>query len=338
VPGPRPPPGGSRLAALLLAAAPALGAPAELLREEAYNYRVVGELPAGWQRRGNELEFTYSLEGIPHAHVRLVRERVAGALDAAAALEKRRGFYAFPGAEAKEPVAAATWAGRPAAVLEHRAELLGVPCLRRVTAMEARGIWYERIETVYGDVADDAGFARGAEVLRDGFRLLVAPLPEEQASAAGVATLHDADAGYRVVKPEGWLRREVDPAADPGCRAAFERRDAGRRLRALARVYEYGSRRGFDLQIWMDMHYRRFASENEGVARASAAAPQVKGAERGAAERYAGTRDGGAIAVTVLLFQAPDGRLFALRLTVYGSPDADLEASLAALVGGFEIL
>ncbi len=310
----------------------------ELLREEAYNYRITGELPPGWARRGTEMEFSYAVEGIPHAHVRLVRERVAGEIDPLAALDKRRAFYAFPGAEVKEPVAAALWAGQPAAVLEHRAELHGVACLRRVTVMEARGIWYERIETIYGDAGQDAGFLKGAELFRDGFKLLVQPIPRDRVPDLRAETFHDADAGYRIVKPEGWLRREVDPASDPGCRTAFELPGPDRRLRALARLYEYGPRRGFDLKIWMDAHYRRFASENEGVTREAAEPPKMKGVERALAERYTGTRDNTAIAVWVLFLQSTDGRLFALRITTYGVVDAELRASLDALLAGFEIL
>ncbi|MGQ0613979.1 MAG: hypothetical protein ACT4PV_09610 [Planctomycetaceae bacterium] len=328
---------GSACAALLLLQGAAACAP-ELLREEAYNYRITGELPPGWARRGAEIEFSYTVEGIPHAHIRLVRERVAGEIEPEAALDKRRAFYAFPGAEAKEPVTAALWAGQPAAVLEHRAELHGVACLRRVTVMEARGIWYERIETIYGDAAQDADFLKGAELFRDGFKLLVPPLPRDRAPDTRAETLHDPDAGYRILKPEGWLRREVDPASDPGCRTAFERPGSDRRLHALARLYEYGPRRGFDLKIWMDSHYRRFAAENEEATREAGEAPKMKGAERALAERYTGKRDKTAIAVSVLLLQSPDGRLFALRITTYGEVDAELRASLEAILAGFEIL
>ena len=48
-------------AALLLVAGPLL-AESEVVREEIYNYRIVGTLPAGWKRTSARLSFTYSID------------------------------------------------------------------------------------------------------------------------------------------------------------------------------------------------------------------------------------------------------------------------------------
>ena len=55
----------------------------ELLREESFNYRIVGKLPVGWSRdKAGVLSYTFAAEEIPHGHIRIVRERVKGKLDA----------------------------------------------------------------------------------------------------------------------------------------------------------------------------------------------------------------------------------------------------------------
>jgi len=127
----------SGLPALLfvLLAAPA-EAPAELIRNEPWNFRVLGKLPAGWKRRNTStLDFTYTLETIPHAHTRLFYSHIKGVIDPQVVLEKRRGAYRFPGAkDAHEIMGAASWRGFPAAVFRHEVKLHGVICRRRVTA------------------------------------------------------------------------------------------------------------------------------------------------------------------------------------------------------------
>ena len=83
---------------LFMAAATAAAAPAEeLLREEVFNYRVVGSLPAGWRQQKASLHFTWFVDGIPHAHVQLARQRVEGKVDVEREFRKRLPHYLFPG-------------------------------------------------------------------------------------------------------------------------------------------------------------------------------------------------------------------------------------------------
>ena len=144
----------SGLPALLfvLLAAPA-DAPAEFIRNEPWNFRVLGKLPAGWKpRKGSTLDFTYTLETIPHAHTRLFHSHVKGAIDPQVLLDKRRGAYRFPGAkDAKEVMGEAKWGGFPAAVFRHeRTRCLQVFCVPGGTAvcLEPQGI--EHVETLIG--------------------------------------------------------------------------------------------------------------------------------------------------------------------------------------------
>jgi len=300
-----------------LLAAPAGAAPApELLREEAYNYRVLGELPRGWTRRADSLVFVFAIDEIPHAYVHLLRARIDGAVDVEAQLKLRAGLYRFPGAPAgTESVRKSTWAGRDAFLLEHEAQVNGVKCRRRVEAFVALGIWYERIETVYGETTEQMEAChQGLELFRSGFRLLAEPLTEEAKRDSAERTIESAEFGFRLVKPEGFLRKEVDPAADPGLRVAFEMRLPGPRGSVLVRLFEYGVRQDIPPKAWMDILFGGFSSYVANAQRAPAKAPEVKGATETLAERFTGERDGHPVEELLLLVRASGGRTFCLRV------------------------
>jgi hypothetical protein len=314
------------LVALLATRAAAAPAP-ELLREEAFNYRVVGELPRGWKRRGDALVFVFSAEEIPHAYVHLLRGRIEGAVDVEAQLKQRAAHYRFPGAPAgTETVRKAPWAGRDAFLLEHGATVNGVPCLRRVTAFVAQGIWYERIETVYGETTEEMEACReGLDLFRKGFRLLVEPLTPAEKADVAERVIESADFGFRLVKPEGFLRKEVDLAADPGLRVAFEARQDPRRG-VLVRLFEYGARKDIPPQAWMDLLFGGFQEHVPKAARAPADPPKVPGADEILAERFTGVREGRTIEELVAVVRAPGGRILCLRIrTTDGAPAPSLD-------------
>lgn len=320
-------PGGARarfLALMLVfAAAPAAAVPEpELHREEAFNFRVVGELPRGWTRREDALVFTFAIEEIPHAHVHLRRVTVEGAVDVAAHFERSAAQYRFPGAgDEAESVRKTTWAGRDAAMLEHEAEVNGVRCRRRVEALVARGIWYERIETVYGTTTEEIEACRsGLEVFRKGFRLLSPPLTEEERTDRKERTVESEELGFSIVKPEGFLRKEVDLVADPGLRVAFERRLENPRHGVLVRLFEYGVREDIPPKAWMDLFHGGFANHVAKAARAPAEAPEIPGAAETLAERFSGEREGLPIEELVVVVRATSGRIFCLRTRTSGPP------------------
>jgi hypothetical protein len=306
---------------LLLLAAAAADAPRELHRDERMNFRIVGALPAGWTRDDGALAFSYAIEEIPHAHVRITAARADRPKDPAALLARRAPSYRFPGAspEGDRAVREDRWDGQEAWVFEHHATARGVRCVRRVTAMWAKGVWYERIETLFGDVEEDEGFRKGAAVLREGFKLLAPPLP---APTPEIERFEDAVSGWRLEKPEGWLR--VETPHDPGLRLAFER--AG----VLVRLFDYGLRESrFDLKLWMDEHFRKFQTETVGATRAALEAPRIEGAEC-LAERHSGTRDGRALHAHVTLIRAGSGALLALRASTHGGGPAAADEAAAA--------
>lgn len=320
--------------ALLLAllAMPAAAAPApELLREESYNYRIVGELPRGWKRRGDALVFDFAVDGIPHAHVHLLRGRLEGAVDVETQLKQRAlAHYRFPGAGAgTESVRKEPWAGRDAFLLEHEATVNGVACRRRVAAFVALGIWYERIETVYGEKTEAMDACReGLDVFRKGFRLLAEPLTDAERTDAAEKAIESADFGFRIVKPQGFLRKDVDLASDPGLRVAFEAREARRGV--LVRLFEYGVRKDIPAQAWMDIFFGGFREAVPKAARAPAEAPKVPGAAELVAERFTGEREGRAIEELVVCVRSEGGRILCLRIrTTDGapSPPVDLQVN-----------
>ena len=145
-----------RQLAVLLAAATALAAPEkELVREEAFNYRVVGKLPPGWKRRGDrKMVYAFSIEGIPHAYVYFVRERLRGDVDVEQQILRRAPHYRFPGApdDAKETTRKTEWAGRPAwrwsiAGQADRPVATAVPGIR---TQNGSWVWMERMVMAWG--------------------------------------------------------------------------------------------------------------------------------------------------------------------------------------------
>lgn len=318
--------------AILLASA-ALAAPApELFREEAWNYRVLGELPRGWTRRPDALVFAYAIDEIPHAYVHLLRGHVEGAVDVEAELRRRASHYRFPGADdGKEDVRKSSWAGRDAALLEHEAEVNGVRCLRRVEAFVARGIWYERIETVYGAATEGIDACReGLDIFRRGFRLLSPPLTAEEKADRAERAIESAEFGFRIVKPEGFLRKEVDLGADPGLRVAFEKRLEDVRHGVLVRLFEYGVRDDIPLKAWMDLFHGGFAGYVAKAGRAPAEAPGIPGAAETLAERFTGERDGKPVEELVVVLRASSGRILCLRTRISGpapSPSVSLQVN-----------
>lgn len=306
---------------LLLAAAQAHAAPEpELLREEAYNFRVLGELPRGWKRREDALVFVFAAEEIPHAHVHLLRGRLEGPVDVEAQLKLRAAHYRFPGAPAgTETVRKAPWAGHDACLLEHEATVNGVRCLRRVAAFVAAGVWYERIETVYGETTEEIGACReGLDLFRKGFRLLVEPLPPEARTDTDERTVESAEFGFSLVKPKGFVRKQVDLLVDPGLRVAFEARPADPAV--LVRLFEYGVRKDIPAQEWMNIFFGGFQEHVGKAARAPADAPAVPGAAETLAERFSGERDGHPVEELVVFVRAESGRIFCLRIRGPGPP------------------
>ncbi len=311
------------LACLLVLAAAARAAPApELLREEAFNYRVVGELPQGWKRREDALVFVLAVEGIPHAYVHLLRDRLLGPVDVEAMLKQRAAQYRFPGAAAgAETVGKSSWAGRDASLLEHEATVNGVRCRRRVEAFVAKNVWYERIETVYGETTGEMEACRqGLDLFRKGFRLLVEPLPPEAPTDAAARTVESAEFGFRLVKPKGFLRKEVDLAADPGLRVAFEARSGNPPGSVLVRLFEYGVRDDIAPQAWMDIFFGGFTEHVAKAGRAPAKAAAVPGAAETLAERFTGERDGHPVEEEILFVRATGGRVFCLRTRTINAP------------------
>lgn len=297
----------------LLAAAPK----GEVLREEAFNYRVVGTLPTGWQRRERTLHFTYRVDGVPHAHVDLARQRVVGELDLADAWAKRLEHYRFPaaGEDAREKESAVEWAGLDALRFECEARLRGVLCRRRVTALYARPVFFELIETVYGEkTEEDPNCRAGLEMFRDGFRLLVRPLPADAATATGAGKVVDEALGFRLERPEGFLRKQVDLVADPGCRVSLESTGPGARQSVRVRLFEYGLYKRFEPERWLDIFHASFAGRHDEVRREPAAAGIVSGARSSGARRLFGLRDGDRIETLVVAAQSVEGRVFVLQV------------------------
>ena len=318
------------LALLLLLAATAPAAPPpELLREEAYNCRIVGELPRGWKRRGDALVFVFAIDEIPHAYVHLLRDRLLGPVDVEARMKLRAAHYRFPGAPAgTETVSKGRWAGRDAVLLEHEAVVNGVKCRRSVAAFVAQGVWYERIDTVYGEKTEELDACReGLDVFRKGFRLLAEPLTAEEKTDPAEKTIEDRDLGFRLVKPQGFVRKEVDLAADPGLRVAFEAR-LDPRKGVLVRLFEYGVRNDIPPQAWMDIFHGGFLEHVPKALRAPAEAPEVPGAEETLAEKFTGEREGHAIEELVVYVRASGGRIFCLRIRSTDGPPPPLDLGL----------
>jgi hypothetical protein len=312
----------------------------ELLREESFNYRIVGKLPVGWSRdKAGVLGYTYSAEEIAHAHVRIFRERIKGKLDARRLMEKRMPYYRFPGAEksGRDELSEATWGGYPAVVFTHAAKLRGVMCLRRVTAMQVGNIWYERIETIYGDTEEDEEYRAGARVFKDGFGILTAPLDEGYEPTPEPETFEDKVLGYRLLKPKSYLRRGVDSTQDPGCRLAFERKGPKGRAYALVRFFEYGPRKKLDFDQWMNIFFGAFAAQHKETGRAQVEPERIPGTKEARAEVFDGDKNGVPVKTLALLLWSDRGRVFCLRITTHAEADELFRESLLKFFEGLTL-
>jgi hypothetical protein len=311
-----------RTSALFLICAVAAAAPkGELLREEEFNYRVVGELPRGWKQAPGPATFRFSLDGIVHAHVHLVRQRIGADLDPAAQVKKRVPYYLFPNApdDSTRKIGTARWAGYDAVLFEHEVRVRGVLCRRRVLATFRKSVWYELIQTVYGEkTIEDERCSEGLATFREGFRLLAEPLRKGTELETAEATLESRELGYRLTKPQGYHQTEVDTAVDPGCRVAFERSWPPDNRHVRVRLFEYGVRGGIDPKLWLGNFYRSFAFRHRESRREPVKDATVAGAREVHAERFVGLRDSATVTTLVLIARAKSGRVFALRIRSQG--------------------
>ena len=321
------------LTTLVLLAAPR----EEVLREERYNYRVLGTMPAGWSRDKVKLVFTYKFEDVPHAYIHFNRERIAGKVDVRDELGRRRESYRFPGIsdlrgeKAVESFREIQWAGRDAWQYEHTATVHGVKCRRVVRALFDQGDWYECIETHHGEAnaAARAGFA----CFRGGFRLLVDALPKDQQNDPAARTYTDADNGFRIDKPEGWTRIAVRSASDPGCRIAFERRGPGTDDLLVVRVFEYGVRRkGYQPEVWIQRFADAFKRNHIGAADSPWKPPSVEGSREAHGIRLTGRRDKASVVTEIALYRSNAYRVIGVRITAFGDAATKHTDSLKKLL------
>ena len=331
----------SRALALLLLAVTAAAEPErEFLREEAYNYRVIGRLPAGWKRTGTRLAYTYSIDAIPHAHIHFVRQRVNGALDVRKEIERRASSYRFPGAPktAKGKIGKVQWAGRDALGYEFKATVQGVECTRRATVLFVNSIWYELIETVYGAGAEsDERCRAGLDVFRSGFRLLTSPLPEGVELDTAERTIKDEQFGFEIVKPKGFIRMPVNTGADPGCRVAFEREAQNGRLHARVRLFEYAVRRKIAPDKWFDVFFTSFGARHSDPKREEVRSPRIAGSKSIWSEQFTGMRDKQEVRTRVHLVWSESGRVFVLRVRVQAEADKAFEQGLKRVTESFKV-
>jgi hypothetical protein len=328
--------------AILLLPALLLAAPErELIREESFNYRILGQLPAGWKRRpGQKLSFAFSIDGIPHAYVLLVRERLQGTVDVEEQVRKRAPHYRFPGApkEAKETVRTTVWANHTAVLYEHETTMKGVLCRRRVTALFAKPIWYELIETIHGaDTENEPACAAGLYVFRRGFRLLVEPLPEAETGALEESEIANTVYGFTMLKPKGFRRLPVDTGRDPGCRLAFEAQAADPRKHIRIRLFEYGVRKDLDPSAWIDIFFTGFATLYRDVERAAADPPAIRGAREVVAARFTGVRDEHKVKTLVILIHAESGRVLALRIRTQDGAETDFAPAIEGVLEKLQV-
>jgi len=324
------------LAAALLLASSAR-AESEVVREEAFNYRVVGELPPSWKRDPERLAFTYSIEGVPHTHVHFVRERLRGELNVRDELKRRATHYRFPSAprDAAETIEPVQWGGRDAFEYVHEAKINGLPCRRVVRATFDRGVWYECIETHHGE--DTPAAQAGVACFRGGFRLLVEPVPKDERDDPAARPYRDGVYGFAIDKPQGWVRIGVNPAADPGARLAFERRGPKPDEHLIARVFEYGERKTYEPEKWLELFSSAFAREHAGAKTEPWPAAAIGGAAKTHGIRLTGRRDGKPVVALLALGQAPSGRVFAIRVNAHGGAEETHRESIAALLASFKL-
>jgi hypothetical protein len=318
---------------LLILAAAAQAAPApEILREEHYNYRVVGALPRGWKRAPAQLVFTYAVDDIPLAFVHLVRERVSGNVDVKAELARRAEHYRFPGApkSAKGKITSTSWADREAYRYEHEAELSGVICRRVVRAMVDSGIWYECIETHHGEASP--AVQAGLACFRTGFLLLTQPVPKKWVENPAAKKHADGIYGFRIEKPEGYVFAPSNPGADPGCRLTLLRRGPKTGQQLSIRVFEYGVRKTYDAAHWLDLLDQAFRRSHTRAKREPTKAPKPEGSVQAAGTRLLGRRDEQDVATTIYLWQSRTGRVFGMRIVSHGSAETVHKDSLDRVI------
>ena len=324
------------LALCLLASLAGAKPKPEVVREEAYNYRILGPLPRGWKREAASLVFTYRVDGIPLAHVHLVRQRVNGTVDVAAELDRRREHYRFPGTpkQTRGAIAPVHWGDRDAQRYVLTTRINGVDCRREVRAMFDRGVWYEAIETLYGE-ADKRTLA-GFTCFRGGFMLLARALPKKEREDPAPRRISDGVYGYRIQKPEGYVIEEARPGADPGCRLVLLRRGPKAGQLLSVRLFEYGLRKQYNARNWLDLFFHAFARAHAGAKTEAIKAPTPAGAVRTDGARFVGRRDGKPVTVTLYLWHARSGRVFALRVLSLGDAADTHAASLKEIVDSVE--
>jgi hypothetical protein len=328
------------LAALLLGAIAAAAPEGELIREESFNFRIRGKLPPGWTQRADTLAFSYAIDGIPHAYVHFVRQRLDGEVDPGKEVAKREPHYRFPGApnDAEPRIGVTDWGGRTAALYEFETTVQGVVCRRRVTALFARPFWYELIETVYGEkTPEDEGCRAGLAVFRRGFRILARPPTEEEKLDVAERTIEDRELGFSLLKPAGFRQVEVDPGADPGCRVAFEARSGKPGKHVRVRFFEYGAWRAFDARQWMDIFFTGFSNVHRSARREPATPHRPRGAQNVVAETFLGTRDDHTIRTLVILATTRKGRVFALRFRTQDGAEEDFSSAIQAILKSVEL-
>ena len=320
---------------LLLLTGAAVAEEQEVLREEAYNYRIVGRLPVGWKRDGTRLAYTFRDDGIPHAHVVFARQRVRGRIEVAREIEQRRTHYRFPATPKGEKgtVTAGRWAGRQAWLYDLKTTVRGVACRRRVTILFTGRIWYELIETHYGSPKENC--RAGLAVFRDGFRLLVEPLAKGAEEDAAERTITSKEFGFRIVKPRGFLLRPVSTAADPGVRVHFERKAQNGRRHARVRLFEFAARRRVVADKWFAVFFSGFTANNNDGKREKIPAPGIVGTKNVWAERFTGTRDKLPIRTLVVIAHAESGRVFVLRIRTQADADTAFKAGLEKVLSSF---
>lgn len=324
------------LAAVAYAAAPEK----ELVRDEPFNFRVVGELPRGWERRPHTTVWSFGIDGIPHAYVHLVRERLRGNLDVEAQVQKRAKHYRFPGKleDVKETVGRTEWGGRSAVLFEYSARVRGVLSRRRVTALYVASFWYELIETIYGEETETIDRCRrGLRVFREGFGLLVEPISAEDLEDIGRKTIESEHLGYRIVKPEGFKRIAIDTGQDPGCRVAFGARKGDPHKTVRVRLFEFGVRQTFDPEVWFDVFFGSFATINAPAKRDKTDALKLKGAAHVWAEIFRGNRDEREVRTLLMLAQTASKRIFAIRIRSADGAHEDFKDELRAVLESVEI-
>ena len=307
----------------------------EVVREEAYNYRILGPLPRGWKREATSLVFTYRVDGIPLAFVHFVRERVSGKVDVAAELDRRREHYRFPGTPKKTvgTIAPTRWGERAAQRYLLEARINGVDCRREVRAVFDRGIWYECIETLHGE--PDKRTLAGLACFRGGFMLLARALPKKELADPAARTMTDAVYGYRLEKPKGYLVEEARPGADPGCRLVLVLRGPKQGQLLSVRLFEYGLRKQYSARNWLSLFFDSFARQHAGAKHTEAQAPRPEGCVQAAGARFVGRSDKREVVATLYLWQTKSGRVFALRILSHGGAAETHAASLKKLVDSF---